>query len=329
MSFREAKQLAIDTFGAYSAHNGERLAAALAYYATFSLAPLIVLALGIAGLLYGQRSEVAQEELMALAGDVLGPEGADLLEGILEGAAAAPAAGVWATVLSTGLLVVGATALFARLQEALNTIWDATPQHTGVMGFLWKRGLSLLLVIGAGAMVVASLLISSFVAGLVDLPGGWVLTRTVERLGSIVVLAFLFAVLYRTLPDAPVRWSDVWGGAVVAAILVTLGTWGIGWYLGRASVTSSYGAAGALAAFLLWIYYSAQIFFLGAELTAVRTRRVKRRRDASSTPSVPTAASPPAQSSNQKPERESHTPRWITRLAWIGVGVVLGRFFRE
>lgn len=329
MSFREAKQLALDTFGAYSADNGERLAAALAYYATFSLAPLIVLALAIAGLLYGRRSEVAQEELMGLAGDVLGPEGAVLLEGVLEGAAAAPTAGVWATVLSTSLLVIGATALFARLQEALNTIWDATPQYTGVTGFLWNRGLSLLLVIGAGVMVVASLLISSLVAGLVDLPGGWVLIRTVERLGSLVVLAFLFAVLYRALPDAQVHWPDVWGGAIVAAILVTLGTWGVGWYLGRASVLSSYGAAGALAAFLLWIYYSAQIFFLGAELTAVQARRVRRRRDGSSTPSVPTAASPPAQSVHQEPKRESAAPRWVTRLGWIGLGVVLGRFFGE
>lgn len=329
MSFREAKQLAIDTFGAYSAHNGERLAAALAYYATFSLAPLIVLALAIAGLLYGRRSEVAREELMALAGDVLGAEGAVLLEGVLEGAAAAPTAGVWATVLSTGLLVVGATALFARLQEALNTIWDATPQYTGVMGVLWTRGLSLLLVIGTGVMVVASLLISSFVAGLADLPGGWVLIRAVERLGSLVVLVFLFAVLYRTLPDAQVRWSDVWGGAIVAAILVTLGTWGIGLYLGRASVTSSYGAAGALVAFLLWIYYSAQIFFLGAELTTVQARRAGDHREASPTPSGPIAASPAAQSSNQEGERESRISRWGTRLGWIGVGVVLGRFFKE
>jgi len=327
MAVHDAKQLALDAFGAYSADNGERLAAALAYYATFSLAPLIVLALAIAGLLYGRQSEGAREELMVLAGDVLGPDGAALLRGILEGAAAEPTAGMWATVLSGGLLVIGATALFARLQEALNTIWNATPQYTGVMGFLRTRGLSLLLVIGAGATVVASLVLSSVVAGLGDLPGGRILIWTVERLGSLVVLTGLFAVLYRTLPDAPVRWADVWGGAAIAAALVTLGTWGFGWYLGRASVTSSYGAAGALAAFLLWIYYSAQIFYLGAELTTVQARRA----EASHGVSGYSEPAPPA-SSVQTSDAEtagmpSSSSSWLARLGWVGLGIVIARLF--
>ena len=324
MTVHDAKQLALDAFGAYSADNGERLAAALAYYATFSLAPLIVLALAIAGRLYGRRSEGAREELMVLAGDVLGPDGAALLRGILEGAAAEPTAGMWATVLSGGVLVIGATALFARLQEALNTIWNATPQYTGVMGFLRTRGLSLLLVIGAGATVVASLVLSSLVAGLGDLPGGRVLIWTVERLGSLVVLAGLFAVLYRTLPDAPVRWADVWGGAAIAAALVTLGTWGFGWYRGRASVTSSYGAAGALAAFLLWVYYSAQIFYLGAELTTVQARRAEASHGAPER-SEAAPAPPPVQTAQGAATTKSSS--WLARLGWVGLGIVIARLF--
>jgi len=319
MSLTDAKQLVLDTLQAYTDDKGERLAAALAYYATFSLAPLLVLTLAVAGLLYGRRSEAAQDELMALAGDVLGPDGVALLEGILEGAAAAPGAGVWATVLSSLVLVVGATALFARLQEALNTIWDAAPQYTGIWGFLRSRGLSLLLVIGAGATIVASLLLSSVIVGLADRFGAQALLRVAERVGSLAILTLLFGALYRTLPDAPVRWADVWLGAGVAAVLTTLGTWGLGWYLGYASVTSAYGAAGALAAFLLWIYYSAQIFFLGAELTTVYAGRP--------TATEVAPAPPPAPEPSSAPAAQNRPSSWLRRLGWIGLGVVLARLF--
>lgn len=323
MSLSEAKHLALNTFQAYSADHGERLAAALAYYATFSLAPLIVLVLAIAGLLYGQRSDAAQEELMTLAGDILGADGAALLGGMLEGAAAEPTAGVWATILSSLVLVLGATALFARLQEALNTIWGATPPHTGVMGFLWSRGLSLLLVIGAGAIMIASLLLSSIIAGLAELFATPVLLSVGERLASLALLTLLFGVLYRTLPDAPVRWADVWLGAVLAAALTTLGTWALGWYLGYASVTSSYGAAGALVAFLLWIYYSAQVFFLGAELTTVYARRKASTAVATAPPSEPPPSTPPA------PEPQTRASSWRHRLGWVALGIALAQLFRR
>jgi membrane protein len=323
MSLDDAKQLLLDTLSAYSADNGERLAAALAYYATFSLAPLLVLALSVAGLLYGQRSEAAQAELMVLVDGVIGPDGAALVGGILEGAAAAPGTGVWATVVSSLVLGIGATALFARLQEALNTIWNATPRYTGVVGFLWSRGLSLLLVVGAGATVVASLLASALLVGWADQWGLTGLLLGVERLGAVAILTLLFAVLYRTLPDAPVRWGDVWLGGAVAAVLVTAGTWGLGWYLGRASVTSSYGAAGALVALLLWIYYSAQIFFLGAELTTVYARRQ------SLAPLSATAPSPAAEHRPPVPSDEAAPSSWPARLGWIALGAVLARFFRR
>jgi len=323
MSLADAKPLILDTLSAYSDDHGERLAAALAYYATFSLAPLLVLTLSIAGLLYGRRSEAAQEELMALVETVTGPEGAALLGSILEGATAAPGAGLWATVLSSLVLVVGATALFARLQDALNTIWGTAPRFTGIMGFVWSRGLSLLLVVGAGATVVASLLASTLLVGLADRLGIQGLLLGAERLGSLAVLTLLFAVLYRTLPDAPVRWDDVWLGAAVAAALVTLGTWGLSWYLGRASVTSSYGAAGALVTLLLWIYYSAQIFFLGAELTTVYARRTAQPAATAEGDHSPPEARLPAHS------EQSRSSSWPARIGWVALGIVLAHFFRR
>lgn len=323
MSFSDAKQLARDTVQAYIDDNGERLAAALAYYATFSLAPLIVLALAIAGLLYGQRSEAAQAELMSVAGEVVGTDGAALLEGVLEGAAAEPATGIWATVLSSLMLIIGATTLFGRLQDALNTIWGATPQSTGVMGFLWRRGLSLLLVIGAGVTMVASLVFSSIISGLADILAAPILVGLGERLASLAILTLLFAVLYRVLPDAPVRWTDVWLGALLAAVFATLGTWALGWYLGQATVTSSYGAAGALVAFLLWTYYSAQIFFLGAEWTTVYARRAASPAISSPAPHKRPSVAPP------KGAPQSRSRAWLYRLGWVALGVALTHLFRR
>lgn len=323
MSLADAKQLVLDTLSAYSADHGERLAAALAYYATFSLAPLLVLTLSIAGLLYGQRTEAAQAELMALVEPVTGPDGAALLTSILEETTTAPETGIWATALSSLVLVGGATVLFARLQDALNTIWNTAPRFTGIAGFLWSRGLSLLLVIGAGAAVVASLLVSTLLVGLADQLGIQGLLLGAERLGSLAVLTLLFAVLYRTLPDAPVRWGDVWLGAAVAAALVTIGTWGLSWYLGRASVTSSYGAAGALVTLLLWIYYSAQIFFLGAELTTVYARRTAQSAAPAEGNQSPPEAPLPAHS------EQSRSSSWPARLGWVALGIVLAHFFRR
>ena len=318
MSLAEAKQQALDTFRAYSADNAERLGAALAYYALFSLAPLVVLALAVVGLLYGQQAAAAREELVAQVRDVIGPDGAALFQNLLEGAAAAPTAGVWSAVLGSVVLIVGATALFARLQEALNTIWNATPHHAGWVGFLRRRGLSLLLVIGTGVVIVASLLLTSIIAGLADRLAAPGLLLAAERIGSLVVLTLLFAALYRFLPDASVRWSDVWLGAVLGAVLFTLGTWGLGWYIGRASVTSAYGAAGALVALLIWIYYSAQIFFLGAEFTTVYARR--------NAPAPPTL---PAGSEEAPPQPAGRSTSWLYRLGWIAVGALLARFFRR
>jgi membrane protein len=321
MSLSTAKQLALDTYRAYSDDKAERLSAALAYYATFSLAPLLVLVLAVAGLLYGQRSTAAQEALITQVETVLGTDGAVLLEGVLEGAAASPTAGVWATVLSGLVLLIGATTLVARLQEALNHIWDASPASPGVLGIVWSRGLALLLVLGGGGVVVASLVLSSLLTGWADRLAVPFLAHAAGHLSSLVLLTGVAAVLYRTLPDAPVRWGDVWGGAVLAAVLLTLGSGAVGWYLGHAAVTSSYGAAGALVAFLLWTYYSAQFFLLGAELAHVQYART------APAPSTPETAPAPPPLPTRAPSPGAPTgPPPVGRAA---VGVPLTRLFRR
>jgi Predicted membrane protein len=187
---------------------------------------------------------------------------------------------------------------------------------------LWSRGLSLLLVVGAGLTVVASLLVGTLLVGLADQLGVQGLLLGMERLGALVILTLLFAVLYRTLPDAPVRWADVWLGAAGAAALMTVGTWGLSWYLGRASIASSYGAAGALVALLLWVYYSAQIFFLGAELTTVYARRAPH-------PAFSSKEAVPPVESSSSPRPEQSRSSWPARLGWVALGIVLAHFFRR
>ena len=321
MSLVSVKELLLATVRDFMADKAERLGAALAYYATFSLAPLVVLAVAVAGVLYGRQPEEARGLVVEQIEGVLGADGAALLTGVLDSAAASPGTGSWAAVLSGLVLVVGATTLFARLREAINTIWGTDPHTTGVLGFLRSRGLGLLLVGGTGVAIVASLTLSTVIAGLGDVLGTSTGAAVLERLASVTLLGLLFAVLYRFLPETEVQWADVWLGAFGTAVLFTLGTWAMGWYLGGASVGSAYGAAGTLVAFLLWIYYSAQLFFLGAEFTAVYARHRRPAEAAVETPAVaPDAAVLAADTS---------VPSWSRRLGWVTVGAILAWFFRK
>lgn len=317
MPIADLKQLALNTVSAFGEDRAERLGAALAYYAIFSLAPLAVLTLAIAGRLYGRGSGAGRDALLSRVEGLFGGDGAAFVEALLEGAAAMPAAGTWAAALSGVLLLVGATAFFARLQEAMNTIWNAHPSYTGLVGFLWSRGWSLLLVIGAAGAVVTGLLAHSLLMRATSLlPAPWLLLW-LERVGSLGLLTLLCGVLYRTLPDTSVRWTDVWAGAALAALLLTAGTWAFGAYLARGAVSSSYGAAGALVALLLWVYYAAQIFFLGAELTTVVAAPPSSAPEAETRPPAPKDPSP------------ARTPPWLRPLGWIGLGVVLAWLLRR
>jgi len=313
------KDLLLETVRAFMEDKAERLGAALAYYSTFSLAPLIVLAVAIAGLFYGAQTDEARALVMEQVAGVVGPDGATMLRGVLDNAATTPGVGSWAAVAGLVLLLVGATTLFVRLREALNTIWETEPHATGVLGFLQSRGLGLLLVLATGVAIVASLTLSTVISGLGDVLGTSIGAAVLERVASLLLLGLLFAVLFRFLPETDVHWSDVWLGALGTALLFTLGTWAMGAYLGGASVGSAYGAAGALVAFLMWIYYSAQIFFLGAEFTSVVAKH-RRPEPAPETASTDRALPAAPQSSG---------PGWKRRAGWIAAGAALAWFFRR
>jgi membrane protein len=254
-----------------------RLAASLAYYTALSLAPLILLIVGVIGLVLG-REQVGQQLSAQLEG-LIGPAGRELVTSIL--AATNPQGGTIATIISLVTLLIGATAVFGELQATLNLIWEVRPAPiSGVWASIWavlrERLFSLALVLALAFLLLVSLVISATLAGAAALlqgPEQALLSRLLEIAVSLLVLTFVFALLYKYVPDAEIGWRDVWPGGLITAILFTLGKTAIGFYLGQASVGSAYGAAGSLVALLVWVYYSALIMFLGAEFTHAWTTR--------------------------------------------------------
>ena len=204
--------------------------------------------------------------------DLVGEEGAKAIE-IMVASASAPASGFWATIIGAIMLLVGALGLFGQLQDALNTIWEVEPNSgRGMLGFLRDRLLSLSMVLGTAFLLLVSLVISAILSAVARLFGEWGATIVGQALNlsvSFLIITLLFAMIYRFLPDARIAWRDVWFGAAFTTLLFTIGKFLIGLYLGQAGTASAYGAAGSFAALLIWLYYSAQIFLFGAELTKV------------------------------------------------------------
>ena len=255
-----------------------RLAASLAFYTALSLAPLVLLIVALAGLVIDQQQVAGQ--LVAQLEGLMGPAGRELVTSILT--TTTPQGGTWATVVGLGTLLIGATAVFGELQATLNLIWEVQPAPTGGvwggLGALLKERLfSLALVFALTFLLLVSLVISAALAAAAALfqgPEQALLSRLLELAGSLLVLTGVFSLLFTYVPDAEVRWRDVWLGGGITAVLFTLGKTAIGYYLGQASVGSPYGAAGSLVVLLVWVYYSALIFFFGAEFTqAWATRR--------------------------------------------------------
>jgi membrane protein len=254
-----------------------RLAASLAYYTALSLAPLILLIVGVVGLVL-DRQQVGSQLSAQLEG-LIGPAGRDLVTSIL--AATNPQGGTLATVIGLITLLIGATAVFGELQATLNLVWEVRPAPTngvwaGIWAMLRERLFSLALVFALAFLLLVSLVISAALAGAAALfqgPEQALLSRLLELGVSLVVLTFVFALLYKYVPDAEIGWQDVWLGGLITAVLFTLGKTAIGFYLGQASVGSAYGAAGSLIALLVWVYYSALIMFFGAEFTHAWTIR--------------------------------------------------------
>ena len=257
-----------------------RLAAALAYYMTFSLAPLLVLIIAIAGLVGGR--EAAQNQTMAQVEDLLGSDGREFVQGMIE-SASRPTTGLLATLIGAVTLLFGALGVFGELQNSLNTIWEVKPKPArgffdGMKRFVVDRLLSFTMVLGIGFLLLASLVISAALSALGEYIGTrWpvadIWLEVINFVISFAVITLLFAMIFKFLPEVNIVWRDVWLGAAVTSALFTLGKFLIGLYLGRSEVGNTFGAAGSLAILLIWIYYSAQILFLGAEFTQVYANR--------------------------------------------------------
>lgn len=257
-----------------------RLGAALAFYTALSIAPLLVLSLRVAAVFFGE--EAARGEIERQMQSMIGETGAEAIQAMLE-SANHPESGTIATVFSLITLIAGASGVFGQLQDSLNTIWEVTPKAgRGIWGMVQDRFLSVAMVMGVAFLLIVSLVVSaglSFVAGYASdwLEGYQIVSRTFDVLVSLAVFTGLFALIFKYVPDAEVAWRDVWLGAALTAVLFTLGKLAIGLYLGRSSLASSYGVAGSLIVLLVWVYYSAQIVFFGAEFTQVYANRYGKR----------------------------------------------------
>lgn len=260
----------------FSEDDCSRMAAALAYYTAFSLGPLLILLLLLAGLFF-DPAEV-ERHIAGQAGAALGPEAADQIVGMLRSASVPSAFGLRGLLGLAGLLF-GATGVVTQLQAALNDVWHVRPdpEKGSVLDFLTKRLLSLGMVLGLAFVLVVSLATSTLISAFGEqlallLPGALSASAatTVDLGVTLVVLTAIFAAIFKVLPDARIAWRDVLFGAGFTAALFVLGKFGLGWYLGRAGVGSTFGAAGSLALILLWVYYSAMILLFGAELTQAR-----------------------------------------------------------
>jgi len=244
--------------------------AAIAYYTTFSLAPLLLLVIAIAGLVWGR--EATQGAVVAELGALTGPAGAEAIEAMIK-SASDRGAGMIGTIVSIVLLILGATTVFAELQDALNQLWRAPPRKSsGLWSWLRTRLLSFSLIVAIGFLLLTSLTISTLITAVSKRLGDDTaeigLLVEAAHLGlSLLVTAGMFGAIYKILPDVRISWRDVAIGALITAILFQIGKYLIALYLGLSNVASSYGAAGALVIVLVWVYYSTQVFLLGAEFT--------------------------------------------------------------
>ncbi len=253
--------------------DASQLAAALSYYTAVSVAPLLVLIVVIVGLFLGE--ELAESQLLTQLRGAIGPEGALFLQTALENADQPTLASI-AGILSSLTLLWSATNVFGQLQNSLNTIWDVEKKSSGgLWNTIRTRFLSFTLVLGIAFLLLVSLVISAALTTFIEwgngiLPGMDWLWQVVNLVVSFGVVVLLFAAIYKVLPDVQIAWRTVWLGATVTALLFTLGKFILSWYLANAG--STYGAIGSLVVFLLWVYYSAQILFFGAEFTQVYAR---------------------------------------------------------
>jgi membrane protein len=263
------------TFNEWMEDKAQRLGAALAYYAAFSIAPLLIIIVAIVDLFYRGDTLGRVQSQIAM---VIGSNAAETLVATIRGARSS-GGGVTATVISIISLIVGATGVFASLQDAMNTIWEVTPKPRQIWAdVLRTRLLSFALVLAICFLLLVSLVISAALAAITAyfrtvIPLTSTIWPFIDMGGSFLITTILFATIYKILPDVDISWRDVWIGAAATAALFAVGKLGIGMYLGRSTFSSAYGAAGSLLVLLAWVYYSSQILLLGAEFTQVYATR--------------------------------------------------------
>ena len=272
MNIKRFVSMLKEAFADFLDDKAPRLGASLSFYTVFSIAPLLLIAIAMAGLIFGE--EAARGEIVGTIGGLVGEKGAKAIEDMVENASK-ERQGVLATIIGFVTLLFGASGVFGQLKDALNTIWEVEPKKGGgIGGFIRERFLSFTMVLGVGFLLLVSLVMSAALGAMgsflsANLPGGEALWNIVNLVVSFGVITFLFAVMFKYLPDIKIEWRDVWIGATFTSALFVLGKFAIGLYLGKSSAASVFGAAGSLVVILVWIYYSAQILFFGAEFTQV------------------------------------------------------------
>jgi membrane protein len=266
-------QLTKESVGSWKKDRASTMGGALAYYTLFSIAPMLIIVIAVAGLFLGE--EAARGEIVGQLRGIMGESGATAVQGLLQ-SANKPTEGALATVISIVLLIVGATTVFAELQTDLDIIWRAPAVKTasGLWALLRSRVLSFGMILALGFLMLVSLVVSAALQALGKWWGGAfggmaLLLEAVNFLVSFAITTGLFALIYKVLPRADIAWRDVWIGSAVTALLFAVGKFLIGLYIGKSGVASGYGAAGSFVVLLVWVYYSTQIFFLGAEFTWV------------------------------------------------------------
>ena len=320
-----------DTWTEFSEDKAQRLGAALAYYTIFSIAPLLLIAVAIAGAIFGRQA--AQGEIQAQLAGTLGPGAAHAIE-VMVANAAKPKSSTLATIVGVITLLLGAAGVFGQLQEALDTIWNVeSKKSAGFMGMIKDRFLSMAMVFGIGFLLLVSLIFDAAISAMgmyigTRVPGGEAVLLVVQNMIAFALITVLFSLIFRYLPHTTVAWRDVWFGAIFTSLLFVLGKFGLGLYIGKASVGSAYGAAGSLVIILIWVYWSAQILFFGAEFTQVYAQRHGSR--------AFSGAEKPAETKKEQPERMPPPPLQPTyaktgggkgKLAAGGIaGLLIGLF---
>ena len=266
-----------DTISAWVADYAPSMGAALSYYTIFSIAPLLIIVIAVAGIVFGQ--DAAHGAIMDQLSGLLGQNGAQAIESLLR-STSSPKGSLISTIIGVVTLLIGATTVFGELQDDLNRIWKAPAKQgsSGLWSLLRTRILSFGMILAIGFLLLVSLVLSAAIAGVAKVWGGWfgsqeLLLHAFNFVISLALVTVFFALIYKIMPNVRVAWRDVWIGSLVTAVLFTVGKTLIGLYLGKAGVAGGYGAAGSLIVALLWTYYAAQIFLLGAEFSSLYARR--------------------------------------------------------